>query len=90
MPVKDDAGILFFTGRQSSIVIRVQQGQDFLAGIFPVVTLKCLHVHARGVSLAQARGELHFAMDEIIVADEPADEADDDDGRERSCGCRGG
>ena len=49
-----------------------------------MVTLKGLHVHAQGVSLAQAGRELHLAMDEIVVPDEAADEADDDHGRHRA------
>ena len=89
MPVQNDARILFFGGCQSSIVIRVQQAQDFLSGIFSAIALKSLHVHARGVSLAQARRELHLAMDGIIVPDKSADEADDDDGRHRAAPLRG-
>jgi hypothetical protein len=65
-------------------MVRVQQGQDFLSGSFPVVTLKGLHVHTYGVSLAQARRELHFAVDEIVVLDEPPDETDDDYGGHRA------
>src|SRR5712692_5538983 len=65
-------------------MVRVQQVQDFLSGFSPAVTLKGFHVHTQGVSLAQARRELHLAMDEIIVPDEPADEADDDYGRHRA------
>jgi len=42
-------------------MIRVQLSKDFLPGIFAVVALESLHIHARGVSLAQARGELHLA-----------------------------
>ena len=72
---------LFFGGCQCPIVIRVQQTQDFLSGIFSVVALESLHVHARGVRFAQARRELHFAVDGIIVPDEPADETHDNDGR---------
>src|ERR1039458_6223056 len=80
MPVDDDAAILFLVSRESPVMVRVQQGQDFLSGSFPVVTLKGLHVHTYGVSLAQARRELHFAVDEIVVLDEPPDETDDDYG----------
>ena len=70
-------------------MIRVQLSQDFLSRILPVVALKSLHFHARGVSLAQARGDLHLVMDGIIVLDEPADEADDDEGRHHARGCCG-
>src|SRR5208337_3908785 len=65
-------------------MVRVQQAQDLLSGFFPVVTLKGLHVDARGISLAQARRELHLAVDQIIVLDEPADKTDDDYGRHRA------
>ena len=70
-------------------MIRVQLSKDFLPGIFAVVALESLHIHARGVSLAQARGELHLALDGIIVLYEPADEADDDEGRHHARGCCG-
>src|ERR1039457_105990 len=72
-------------------MVRVQQAQNFLSGFFSAVTLKGLHVHSHGVSLAQARRELHLAVDKIIVLDEPADETDDDYGRHRAgrgCGNR--
>ncbi len=85
-PYRMMRALCFSAGCQSSIVIRVQQAQDFLSRIFSVVALESLHVHARRVGLAQARRELHFAVDGIIVPDEPADEADDDDGRHRACG----
>src|SRR5579864_1916514 len=69
-------------------MICVQHSQDFFSSVFPAVALKSFHVHARGVSFAQARGELHLAMDGIIVPDESADETDDDDGRLRAFLCR--
>src|ERR1700739_898521 len=67
-------------------MIRVQVSQEFLSRIIPVVALKSLHGHARGVSLAQARGELHLAMDGIIEPDESADVIDDDEGRHHARG----
>src|SRR5271157_502302 len=70
-------------------MVGVQQAQDFLSGFFRAITLKGLHVHSRGVSLAQARRELHLAVDELIVLDEPADETDDDYGRHRGPHGRG-
>src|SRR5271167_227907 len=65
-------------------MVRVQQTQDFLSGFFPLVTAKGLHVHTYGVSLTQARRELHLAVDEIIGLDEPAEETDDNYGRHRA------
>ena len=65
-------------------MICVQKCQNFPVGSLPAITLKCLHIHARGVLLAQTRCELNLAMDRIVVRDEPADEPDDD-GR-RFCG----
>src|SRR5208282_2280527 len=70
-------------------MVRVQQAQDFVSGFFPAVALERLHVHSHGVSLAQASRELHFAVDEIIVLDEPADETDDYYGRHRAAHGRG-
>jgi hypothetical protein len=55
-------------------VIRVQQGQNLPSGSIAAITLKCFHIHACGVLLAQTRRELDFAMDRIIVRDESADE----------------
>ena len=62
-------------------MVGVEQAQDSFSGSFPVITLKGLHIDALGVSLAQARRELHLAVDGIIVLNEPADEADNDYGR---------
>ena len=56
----------------------VQQAADFFSGSFSVVTLKGFHLHTGGVSLAQARRQLHLGVDRIIVLDEAADETDDD------------
>ena len=42
---------------------------------------KVIHIHARGILLAQPRRELHLAVDGIIVRDKPANESDHDSGR---------
>lgn len=38
------------------------------------LVLKCLDMHACGISAAQSGGKLHFSMDRIIVLDESANQ----------------
>lgn len=78
MPVKNDLGIFLLFLCQSSVMVCVQKFQNPVVGFFSVITFKGLHIHARGVLLAQTRGELNLAVDRIIVLDEPADKPDDD------------
>jgi hypothetical protein len=49
-----------------------------------MITFESLHIRASGILLAQTRGELNFAVDKIIVCNEPSHEPDYD-GR-RFCG----
>lgn len=87
MPVNDDAGGLFFLRRERPVVIGVQQIQNSLQRSFPAVVLKGIHLYTERIRVAQARRELHLAMDQIIVIDEPAEESDNDCWRWRSCPC---
>lgn len=82
MPVDNNSGLLFLIRREGSTVVRIQQPQNFPEGCRTVIALKGFDVHAGWVLLAQARSELNFGVDRIIVADESADEPDDD-GRSR-------
>src|SRR6267378_1258261 len=65
-------------------MVCVQKLQDFPLGILPMTVFKSLNIHSGGILLAQTRCELNFAVDRIIVRDEPAEEPDYD-GR-RFCG----
>src|SRR6266566_9854873 len=65
-------------------MVCVQKFHDFLLDFLPAIALKGPRIYAGGVLLAQTRSELSFAMDRIIMRDEPADEPDND-GR-RFCG----
>ena len=76
--VDDDAGALFFFGREFAVVVGVEKTQNFLVGLFAAMVFKNFHVNLRRVFLAEALGELDAAVDGIVVADETADEADDD------------
>ena len=64
-------------------MVRVQQSQDVLVGVLAAMVFENFGLHAHGVILAKVRSELHSAVDEIIVFDETADEADNDDWRSR-------
>lgn len=63
MPVKNDSCILFFLDGQSSVMVRVQQLQDFLASLFSAITFKCLDIDIGGILFTEARGELNFTVD---------------------------
>jgi hypothetical protein len=76
--VDDDAGALFFLGREFAVVIRVEKTKDLLVGLFAAMIFENFHVDLRGVFLAEALGKLNAAVDGIVVADEAADEAYDD------------
>jgi hypothetical protein len=43
-----------------------------------MMVFKCLNIYSGGILLAQTRSELNFAVDRIIMRDEPAEEPDDD------------
>lgn len=48
---------------------------------FSAPVLKDFDVHTGWIPLVKMRGELHAAMDHIIVSDESADKSDDEYGR---------
>src|SRR5258705_12406286 len=78
MPVNDDLGILLLFRCYCSIVVCVQKFQDFPLGNLPMMVFKSLNIYSGGILLAQTGCELNFAVDRIIVRDEPAEEPDDD------------
>ena len=75
--VYDDAGALFFFGREVAIVVRIEEAQNFLMGLFTVMVFKNLDVNWCRVFFAEARGKQDAAVDGICVADEAANEAND-------------
>src|SRR3981189_1336505 len=78
MPVNDDLGILLFCRCYYSVVGCVQKFQDFPFGSPPMMVFKSLNIYSCGILRAQTGCELNFAVDWIIVRDEPAEEPDDD------------
>ncbi len=52
-------------------------------GFFSAMILENLHLNAQGVILAKMRRKLDFAMYNVVVFDETADESDYDDRRHR-------
>lgn len=76
--VDDDASVLFFVGREFAVVIDVEETQNFLMRSFAAMVFENFDVNLRRIFLAEALGELDAAVDGIGVADETADEADDD------------
>ena len=78
MPVNDDSGILLLFHSQGSIMVCVQKSQDFPLGNLPMMVFKSLNIYSGGILRAQTGCELNFAVDWIIVRDEPAEEPDDD------------
>src|SRR5258705_13102076 len=87
MPVNDDLGILLLFRCYCSIVVCVQKFQDFPLGNLPMMVFKSLNIYSGGILSAQTGCELNFAVDRIIVCDEPAEEPDDDGWR--VCGILG-
>jgi hypothetical protein len=75
--VNDDAGALFFFGREFAVMVGVEEAQNFLMGSFAAMVLKNFHVNL-SVFLAEALSELDAAVDGIGVANETADEPNDD------------
>jgi len=74
----NDAGVLFFFRRQSSIAVGMQTAKDRLMGLLAAMILEHLDVHVRSVAFAEALDELDFAVNAIIVANESANKADND------------
>ena len=75
--VDDDASALFFFGREFAVVVRVEETQDFLMGLFAAMVLENFDMNLLRIFFAEALGELDAAVDGIRVADEAANEADD-------------
>src|SRR6267378_3278066 len=59
-------------------MVCVQKLQDFPLGNLPMTVFKSVNIHSGGILPAQTRCELNFAVDRIIVLDEPAEEPDYD------------
>ena len=78
MAIDDDAGALFFFGRKCAVVVHVKETQDFLVGLFAAMVFENFDVDLRLIFFAQVLGQLDAAVDGIRVADEAANEADDD------------
>ena len=76
MAKNNDAGVLFFFRRQSSIAVGMQTAKDRLMGLLAAMILEHLDVHVRSVAFAEALHELDFGVDAVIVADKSADKAD--------------
>ena len=78
MAKNNDAGVLFFFRRQSSIAVGMQTAKDRLMGLLAAMILEHLDVHVRSIAFAEALDELDFAVNAIIVANESANKADND------------
>ena len=76
MAKNNDAGVVFFFGRQGSIAVGMQTAKDRLMGLLAAMILEHLDVHVRSVSFAEALDELDFGVHAVIVANESADKAD--------------
>jgi len=72
---EDDAGSLFFFGRQYAVAVGIEQSHDSVIGLLSVAVLENADVCIRGDGSANALGELNRAMVKIVVADKAADEA---------------
>jgi hypothetical protein len=78
--VKDDAGVLFFFGREGAVVVGVQEFADDIVSGFAAAVLEDFDVDVGGVVFAEVVGDLDGAVDGVVVVDEAAYEADDDGG----------
>lgn len=84
----NDAGVLFFFGRELSIIVGVQQMEDGLVGVLAAVILKGLDKDGGGILFAQTVDEEDFSVDAIVVANEAAYETYYNYWRTGRSGCR--
>ena len=88
MTVNDDAGVLLFKGRERAILVHIEEAQDMFAGFRALAILECGNRHPRRVISAQTLGQLDGRVNQIVLPDKPADEADHDEGGQGERGRR--
>jgi hypothetical protein len=74
----DDFRLPSFGRGKDAVAVGVQKAEDLTESPLSRVIAKHPHLDTRGVTIAQARGELHFGMLGIVVPDEAANEPDND------------
>jgi hypothetical protein len=67
----------------------MQKAKDCLVGVLAAMVLEHLDVNAGGIFFAKALDELDFGVDAVIVVNEAADKANDNDGWSGRNACRG-
>lgn len=99
---QNDVGARFFVGGKNAVAVGIEQVKNRGVGAFAVAILEDSNVGSGRKVRTNAFGELNRAMMRIVMADETADEANDDvgsgrrgTGRSRSavggwrcCGCK--
>jgi hypothetical protein len=66
MSIDDDLCVLSFCGRWITVSIAVEQAQDFMKSLLPVMISKHLSVHIRAIMVSKIFGKLHFRMPLVI------------------------
>src|SRR5712671_2929734 len=71
-------------------MVGVQQFQNFLTRFCAAITFKRFHLNALGILPTKTLSQLNLTMHKIVVFDEPAQKADDDNRRRgrNFSGCR--
>jgi len=67
----------------------MQKAKDCQVGVLAVVVLEHLDMNAGGIFFAKTLGKLDLSMNTIIVVNEAADKANDNDGWSGRNACRG-
>jgi len=81
MPIDDDAGVSLLRRGERSVIVRVEEPQNFLMSQLAAMIFEGARDDAGGVILAELLDELHLGVDIIRVAYVAADKTDDDDRR---------
>jgi hypothetical protein len=77
---KDDVGAGLFLGGKSSVAVGVEQLQNRVIGAPAAAVLEYAHISVAGKCSADSLGNQHRTMVLVIMADESADESDDNVG----------
>lgn len=89
MAKNNDPGVLLFFGRKLAVVVSIKESKDSLVSVLAAMILEHLDVHAGSVTFTEALDELDFGVDAVVVMNEAADKADDNDGWSGRNACRG-
>ena len=79
MPIDDDFCVRFFRRRWIADSTAVEETQDFMKGLFPVMIGKHLGMHLGAIMVSKILGKLHFRMALVIGPGISAHKSNDND-----------